>query len=158
MIFPGSEDQGRELIYLLFSKCTFPHSNTTPLAPPTDGRSHLNLIILPLISSVFDRAQFSVLAALLKRCISIAELFVAVSCVTGVSVFFFHRFPSFNADRRAFKKNCNNMPGNLIAASSLRRIHTAPVRITSLPSTFSSTFSFLSNSSSPLPPLVSLLI
>lgn len=65
MIFPGSEDQGWELIYLLFSKCTFPPS---PVLPPTDGRSHLNLIILPLISSVFDRAQFSVLAAVLKRC------------------------------------------------------------------------------------------
>lgn len=67
MIFPGSEDQGWELIYLLFSKCTFPPPSAPP-PPPTDGRSHLNLIILPLISSVFDRAQFSVLAAVLKRC------------------------------------------------------------------------------------------
>lgn len=54
MIFPKSEDQGWELIYLLFGKRTF---------PLTDGRSHLNLIILSLISSVFDRAEFSVLPA-----------------------------------------------------------------------------------------------
>lgn len=54
MIFPKSEDQGWELIYLLFGKRTF---------PLTDGRSHLNLIILSLISSVFDRAGFSVLPA-----------------------------------------------------------------------------------------------
>lgn len=54
MIFPKSEDRGWELIYLLFGKRTF------PLA---DGRSHLNLIILSLIPSVFDRAKFSVLPA-----------------------------------------------------------------------------------------------
>lgn len=47
----------------------FPLQSPHPPPPsPTDGRSHLNLIILPLISSVFDRAQFSVLAAVLRRC------------------------------------------------------------------------------------------
>lgn len=75
MIFPKSEDQGRELIHLLFSNHTF--------SMTAGRRLSLNLIILSLISSFSYRPKFYVLPTaqlpVILPWLLLVKLFVAVS-------------------------------------------------------------------------------